>query len=56
MDLDLKGKVILVPGGAKGIGAAIVRFCGNEGAIPVILANSTQLSIRKAAFTIRTAM
>lgn len=37
MDLNLKGKVILVTGGAKGIGAAIVRACGAEGAIPVIL-------------------
>jgi len=37
MDLNLKGKVILVTGGAKGIGAAIVRACGVEGAIPVFL-------------------
>jgi L-fucose dehydrogenase len=37
MDLNLKGKVVLVTGGAKGIGAAIVRACGAEGAIPVIL-------------------
>jgi len=37
MDLNLKGKVILVTGGAKGIGAAIVRACGAEGATPVIL-------------------
>jgi L-fucose dehydrogenase len=37
MDLGLKNKVIVVTGGAKGIGAAIVRACGAEGAIPVIL-------------------
>jgi L-fucose dehydrogenase len=36
MDLRLNGKVILVTGGAKGIGAAIVRECAWEGAIPVI--------------------
>ncbi len=36
MDLHLNGKVILVTGGAKGIGAAIVRECAREGAIPVI--------------------
>ena len=37
MDLQLKDKVILVTGGAKGIGAAIVRTCADEGAIPVIV-------------------
>lgn len=37
MDLHLKGKVVLITGGAKGIGAAIVRGCGAEGAIPVIV-------------------
>ena len=36
MDLQLNSKVILVTGGAKGIGAAIVRACAAEGAIPVI--------------------
>jgi L-fucose dehydrogenase len=36
MDLHLKEKVILVTGGAKGIGAAIVRACAAEDAIPVI--------------------
>lgn len=37
MDLQLKGKVILVTGGAKGIGAAIVRTSAVEGGIPVFL-------------------
>ena len=37
MDLRLKGKVVLVTGGAKGIGAAIVRGCCTEGAVPVIV-------------------
>jgi L-fucose dehydrogenase len=41
MDLQLKGKVILVTGGAKGIGAAIVRECAREGAIPVIADRDT---------------
>src|SRR5216683_2237166 len=36
MDLQLKTKVVLVTGGAKGIGAAIVRASAAEGAIPVI--------------------
>src|SRR6202790_3997327 len=37
MDLQLKGKVVLVTGGAKGIGAAIARGCAREGAIPVLV-------------------
>jgi L-fucose dehydrogenase len=37
MDLQLKDKVIIVTGGAKGIGAAIVTACAAEGAIPVIV-------------------
>src|SRR5258706_12014731 len=37
MDLHLNGKIILVTGGAKGIGAAIVRAAVAEGAIPVIV-------------------
>ena len=37
MDLHLKDKVVIVTGGAKGIGAAIVRACAAEGAVPVIV-------------------
>lgn len=37
MDLQLKSKVVLITGGAKGIGAAITRACAREAAIPVIL-------------------
>lgn len=37
MDLGLKDKVVIVTGGAKGIGAAIVRECAAEGAVPIIV-------------------
>ena len=37
MDLQLKDKVIIVTGGAKGIGAATVRACAAEGAILTIV-------------------
>lgn len=37
MDLQLKDKVVLVTGGAKGIGAAIVRSLAAESAIAVII-------------------
>jgi len=42
MDLQLKDKVILVTGGAKGIGAAIVETCAHEGAIPVIVGHDPE--------------
>ena len=37
MDLKLDNKVIIVSGGAKGIGEGIVQVLADEGAIPVIL-------------------
>lgn len=37
MDLQLKNKVIIVTGGAKGIGEGIVQVLAKEGAIPVIV-------------------
>ena len=37
MDLQLKNKVIIVSGGAKGIGAGIVKALAEEGACPVII-------------------
>ncbi len=37
MDLQLKDKVVIVTGGAKGIGEGIVQVLAGEGAIPVIV-------------------
>jgi L-fucose dehydrogenase len=37
MDLQVRDKVVLITGGAKGIGAAIARGAANEGAIPVLV-------------------
>jgi L-fucose dehydrogenase len=42
VDLELKDKVVIVTGGAKGIGAAIVRACAAEGAITVIVDRDAQ--------------
>lgn len=41
MDLHLKDKVVIVTGGASGIGAAISLTLAEEGAIPVILGKSS---------------
>lgn len=40
MDLQMKGKIVIVSGGAKGIGEGIVRVLAAEGAIPVIAGRS----------------
>jgi NAD(P)-dependent dehydrogenase (short-subunit alcohol dehydrogenase family) len=40
MDLLLKDKVIIVTGGAKGIGEGIVKVLASEGAIPVVVGRS----------------
>ena len=37
MDLGLKGKIIIVTGGSKGIGSGIVSVLSEEGAIPIIV-------------------
>ncbi|MDP7496336.1 MAG: SDR family NAD(P)-dependent oxidoreductase, partial [Roseibacillus sp.] len=42
MDLKLKDKVVIVTGGAKGIGAAAVELFAREGAIPVIVGRSPE--------------
>ena len=42
MDLQLQNKVIIVTGGAKGIGEGIARLLASEGAIPVIVGRSEQ--------------
>jgi L-fucose dehydrogenase len=42
MDLQLKNKVIIVSGGAKGIGEGIVRVLAAEGAIPIIIGRSEE--------------
>ncbi len=42
MDLQLKDKVVLITGGAKGIGAAAVEIFAREGAVPVIAGRSAE--------------
>jgi L-fucose dehydrogenase len=45
MDLGLKDKVVIVTGGAKGIGAAIVRACAQEGAVPIIVGRDGDVGV-----------
>ncbi|SDE48278.1 L-fucose dehydrogenase [Dyadobacter soli] len=42
MDLKLQNKVIIVTGGAKGIGEGIVQVLASEGAIPVIVGRNAE--------------
>jgi L-fucose dehydrogenase len=42
MNLDLKDKIIIVTGGAKGIGEGIVKVLAAEGAIPFIIGRNEQ--------------
>lgn len=46
MDLQLKDKVVIVTGGAKGIGEGIVRVLAREGAIPVIVGRNEQDNLK----------
>ena len=42
MDLQLKDKIIIVTGGAKGIGAGITKSLSAEGAIPVVIGRNAE--------------
>jgi L-fucose dehydrogenase len=46
MDLQLQNKVIIVTGGAKGIGEGIVKVLANESAIPVIVGRNEEDNIK----------
>lgn len=49
MDLQLTNKVIIVTGGAKGIGEGIVRVLVTEGAIPVIVGRNEDDNLKLVA-------
>ena len=42
MDLQLQGKIIIVSGGARGIGEGITNILAAEGAIPIIIGRSEE--------------
>lgn len=54
MDLQLMNKVVLITGGAQGIGAAISEICAEEGAIPVMV-NRDSESVQSFAARLRQA-
>ncbi|MEM6380175.1 MAG: SDR family oxidoreductase, partial [Bacteroidota bacterium] len=43
MDLGIKDRIIIVTGGAKGIGASIVKGISKEGGIPIIVGRSEKV-------------
>jgi L-fucose dehydrogenase len=49
MDLQLRDKVVLITGGAKGIGASITRSLSAEGAVPVIVDRDAESGRRLSA-------
>jgi len=49
MDLNLKDKIIIVSGGAKGIGEGIVKLLATEGAVPVIIGRNEQDNLKTVA-------
>ncbi len=49
MNLNLKDKVIIVSGGAKGIGEGIVKVLAAEGAIPVIIGRNETDNLKTVA-------
>jgi L-fucose dehydrogenase len=49
MDLNLKDKVIIVSGGAKGIGEGIVQVLAREGAVPFIVGRNEQDNLAAVA-------
>ncbi|MGI4749031.1 MAG: SDR family oxidoreductase [Janthinobacterium lividum] len=49
MDLKLKNKVIIVTGGAKGIGEGISKTLAAEGAVPVIIGRSEADNLKTVA-------
>jgi len=46
MNLNLDGKIILVSGGAKGIGAAIVKALAIENALPIIIGRNEEDNLK----------
>ena len=49
MDLHLKNKVVIVTGGASGIGESIVRKLADEDAIPCIIDRNEELTLKLAS-------
>lgn len=46
MDLQLKDKIIIVTGGAKGIGEGIAKLLATEGAVPVIVGRNEEDNLK----------